>query len=107
VDLLVRHDTVNGRDVIALDGVIDLSTLPILHDHLTRATLDRPGGQIIVDLDAVVAIDDCGLGLLLGAAGRCREGGGDLVVVTSSPRLQHRLHLTKFDHAVTVKTELD
>lgn len=106
VQLLVRHHVVDHRRVIVLDGVIDLSTLPVLHDHLTAALREQPGSEIVVDLDSVQAIDDCGLGLLLGAAGRCRGSGGDLVVVTSATRLRERLAITGFDRAVDVRARL-
>jgi anti-anti-sigma regulatory factor len=40
--------------------------------------------------------------LLLGAAGRARNTGGDLVVVSTEPRMRQRLIDTGFDRAVTV-----
>lgn len=106
MDLLVTYQAVNGEPVMSLDGVIDLASLPTLHDHLARATRDHPGQQLVVDLDGVHAVDDAGLGLLLGAAGRCREAGGDLVVVASSERLRNRLTLTGFERAVEVRERL-
>lgn len=106
MDLLVTHQAVNGQPVMSLEGVIDLASLPTLHDHLVRATRDHAGHELVVDLDAVRAVDDAGLGLLLGAAGRCRESGGDLLVVASAERLRRRLALTGFDRAVEVRDRL-
>jgi len=91
---------------MTLDGVIDLATLPTLHDHLLRTTQDHAGDELVVDLDAVTVVDDAGLGLLLGAAGRCRQSGGNLIVVASAEGLRRRLALTGFDRAVEVRDRL-
>ena len=62
-------------------GSVDLATLPQLGDALFRLVADHPGQRVAVDLDGVDVLDDTGLGVLLGAAGRARQAGGDLVVV--------------------------
>jgi anti-sigma B factor antagonist len=61
---------------------------------------------VAVDLDGVGVLDDSGLGVILGAAGRAREAGGDLVVVCSDARLVARLQLTGLDRAVDVRANL-
>lgn len=104
--LEVREHLVHDRPVIVLDGVIDVSTLPVLHARLDRAIRDHPGVEITVDLDEVDALDDCGLGILLGCAGRSREAGGDLVVVTTSPRLLERFARTRLDRAIEIRARL-
>jgi len=104
VELRARTDVVNGQRVLAFDGVVDLSTLPVFRDRL-MAHLDGDGDPV-VDLDGLSALDDCGLGLLLGAAGRCREQGRELIVMTTSPRWLERLELTGMNRAVTVRRSL-
>ena len=106
VDLHARLDLVASTPVLSVDGVIDLATIPALHSHLARAIAAHPGVALTVDLDAVTALDDCGLGVLLGAAGRARDAGGDLVVVASSERLRGRFRLTGLDRAVDVRERL-
>ena len=59
-----------------------------------------------VDLDGVDVLDDTGLGVLLGAAGRARQAGGELVVVVSDERLRARFEATGFDRAVAVVDRL-
>jgi anti-sigma B factor antagonist len=61
---------------------------------------------VAVDLDGVDVLDDSGLGALLGAAGRARRTGGDLVVVASDQRLRDRFTLTGLDRAVDVVDQL-
>lgn len=86
--------------VVVLDGVLDLATLPALHDRLRRAA--ESSELVVVDIDEVVVLDDAALGVLLGAAGQLRRRGGDLVVVASSDGLRERFNLTGFDRAVRV-----
>ncbi len=98
-----RVDTVGSSIVVAVDGIVDLSTVGRLHDDLARAVRQHPGVTLVVDLDAVGALDDAGLGILLGAAAVARDSGGDVEVVCSRPALRERLTRTRFDRDVTVR----
>jgi anti-sigma B factor antagonist len=100
MDLSVHHQAIGSLTVLSVSGEVDLATLPRLADALTR-TVGGPN-TVVVDLDGVLVLDDAGLGLLLGAAGRARQAGGELSVVCSSPALREHLALTGFDRAVTV-----
>jgi anti-anti-sigma factor len=104
----LRHtlSLVAGRPVVALNGSVDLATVPSLHNALATAILDHPATIIAVDLHGVDAFDDVALGVLLGAAGRARRGGGDLFVVTTDDAVRQRFALTGFDRAVTVASSL-
>lgn len=99
----VRHTRIGDRPVVVVAGVADLSTVPRLHSELVRVAHDHPGVEVVVDLEQVEALDDTALGVLLGAAGRCRETGGDLVVVTAHDRFTTRFARTGFDRAVQVR----
>ena len=103
MDLICRLSLLGTIPVLQVSGEIDLSTVPLLRDHLTRAIGQHPGTELYVDLDGVTALDDAGLGMLLGAAGRAREQGGELVVVCAGERLRHRLALTGVDRSVRVQ----
>lgn len=100
----MRTSSVAGRSVLAIAGEIDLATVPQLHNALARAVNDHT--FVIVDVDGVYACDDTGLGVLLGAAGRAREAGGDLTVVCSDGPFRSRLARTGFDRAVTVTASI-
>jgi anti-anti-sigma factor len=89
-----------------LSGVADLATLPALRDLLMRAVAQHPNADVAVDLDGVGVLDDAGLGVLLGMAGRLRERGHDLVVVATRPALLERFHVTGFDRAVVIVSSL-
>lgn len=106
MDLICRLAAVGGRAVLHASGEIDLATLPLFRDQLVRAIGQNAGQLITVDLDGVTALDDTGLGILLGAAARARELGGDLDVVCTNERLLARLGVTGFDRAVAVRSGL-
>lgn len=102
MDLVCRHAVLGSRPVLQVSGEIDLATLPLLRDHLTRLVTEHPGATVLVDLDGVTALDDTGLGMLLGAAGRAREHHGDLTLVCSSERLLQRFAVTGLARAITI-----
>ena len=101
-----RLDEVGDRPVLHVSGEIDLATVPVLHDQVTRAIARHPAATLWVDLDGVTTFDDAGLGILLGAAGRARELGGDLRIVCTTPRLLQRFALTGFERAVAIDAHL-
>ena len=89
--------------IITLSGEVDLATIPLLHDALTKALAHHPDRTIIIDLDGVTVLDDTGLGVLLGAAGAARQAGADLTVVCNNVRLRERLDRTGFSRAIVVR----
>lgn len=102
MDLTLRRANVGDTHVLMASGDIDLPSLPRFTDALARLVADAPGSRVVVDLDGTGIVDDAALGLLLGAAGRARSGGGDMTVVSTESRLRTRLAETGFDRAVTV-----
>jgi anti-sigma B factor antagonist len=89
--------------VISLSGEVDMATLPLLHDALTKALAHHPGRMIVIDLDGVTVLEDVGLGILLGAAGSARLTGADLVVICNNMRLRERLDRTGFSRAIEIR----
>ena len=102
VDLRTSIDVVGTLPVLTLSGSVDLATLPRLQDGLQRLGALHPGARVAVDLDGVDGLDDTGLGVLLGAAGRARQSGGDLIVVCAGERMRRRFAVTGLDRAVSV-----
>jgi anti-sigma B factor antagonist len=98
--------TVGDAVVIAVDGVVDLAAVGVLHGDLAQAIRRHPGATLIVDLDGVESIDDAGLGVLMGAAATARSAGGDLQVVCNGTALRSRLESTRFDRAVDVRSTI-
>lgn len=103
MDLVCRIATVGNTPVLHVAGDVDLSTLPMFRDHLMRLVHDHRGAQVLVDLDGVLALDDTGLGLLLGAAARARDLGGDLELQSSAGRVRDRLVATRLHEVVALR----
>lgn len=97
---------VGDEAVITLSGEVDMSTIPLLHDALSKALTHHPGRALIIDLDSVTVLDDIGLGVLLGAAGSARQAGADLAVICNNLRLRDRLDLTGFSRAIEVRDRM-
>ena len=102
MELVGRLSQVGTQHVLHLSGDIDMATLPQLHDHLVRAGALHLTTPLFVDLDGLLTLDDSGLGVLLGAAGRFRERGADLVLVCNNERFRARFAVSGFDRAITV-----
>ena len=102
MDLHGSVEIVGSAPVLSLTGSVDLATVAESARPAASGRRRPPGGTVVVDLDGVDALDDAGLGVLLGAAGRARQTGGDLVVVCASEHLRERFAFTGLDRAVTV-----
>jgi anti-sigma B factor antagonist len=106
VDLLCRTLVIAGIPTLQVTGEVDLASLPQLHDALRRAVGEHRGATVAVDLDAVTVLDDAGLGVLLGGAGRAREQGGDLVIISTSERLRKRFDVSGLSRAIEIRDRL-
>ena len=102
MDLKITARAVGDRRVVALDGIADLSTVPVLMSALWREVAAARGATIVIDVDGLISLDDVALGIFLGAAAAAREHGGDLEMLTTSQRWRDRFRTTRFEHAVTV-----
>ena len=107
MDLKITARSVGDRRVVALDGIADLSTVPMLMSQLRREIGLADGATIVIDVDGLISLDDVALGIFLGAAAAAREHGGDLEVLATSQRWRDRFHTTRFEHAVRVLDRLD
>lgn len=92
----------NSTLIVTLEGTLGLSTLPTLNDALQRVAMHSSITRVIVDLDALDTIDDAGLGIIMGFAGRSASRGVPCTCVASLPRIRRQLADTGFDKAVSV-----
>jgi anti-sigma B factor antagonist len=97
---------VGGLVVVAIAGELDLATMPRLRDRLVRVISEHPGMMVVIDLDGLSAIDDAGLGVLVGALRRARVHGGDIELVCSSAELLELFALTRLDRAFVIHPDL-
>jgi anti-anti-sigma factor len=102
VQLRGTIERVGSVPVLSLTGSVDLATVAELRDLLLRLINDYAGQSVLVDLDGVDGLDDAGLGILLGAAGRARQIGGNLGVVCADTQRRERFSLIGLDRAIAV-----
>ncbi len=106
MELVCSLALIGTTPVLQVSGEIDLATLPYFRDQLLRAVSLHGRATLFVDLDGVTVMDDTGLGILLGTAGRAREQGGDVVVVSTNEQLLARFDLTRLNEAMEVRTSI-
>jgi anti-sigma B factor antagonist len=78
LELEHRRDA-KGRDVVVVQGEIDVATSPALREEL-YALIDGGVSELVVDLSGLGFIDSSGLGVLVAALKHTRERGGELVL---------------------------
>lgn len=106
MDLRTTATTVGDVPTVSVEGVIDLASIAVFRDVLLRTIHSNSAQLVVVDLDGVAALDDAGLGVLLGAAAAARQADGDLEIVCNDDRLRTRLERTRLDRAITVRTSI-
>jgi len=87
---IIRDGT---QPVLVFSGEIDLATVPTCSDMLTKFVDDHAGTDIAVDMRQVTALDDTGVGVILGAVARARTTGSHLVLVIDDSNMRARFGL--------------
>ena len=85
---LIIHD--GSQSVLVFAGEIDLATVPECSDMLTKFVDDHAGSDLAVDMRQVSALDDTGVGVILGAAARARASGSHLALVIDDQHMRAR-----------------
>ncbi|MFM2072534.1 MAG: hypothetical protein RLZZ623_2797 [Actinomycetota bacterium] len=106
MDLLCRVAVVGSLPSLVISGELDLASIPEFTDAVSRLINDHVGSTVAVDLDGITVLDDTGLGVLLGAAGRARQHGGDVVLVCTGERLLERFEQSGLSRALEVRARL-
>ena len=81
------------QPVLVFSGEIDLATVPECSDMLTKFVDEHAGSDLAVDLRQVTALDDTGVGVILGAVARARASGSHLVLVIDDQHMRARFSL--------------
>ena len=82
-----------SQSVLVFAGEIDLATVPECSDMLTKFVDDHAGRDIAIDLCQVTALDDTGVGVILGAVARARTLGSDLALIIDDHHMRQRFSL--------------
>ena len=82
-----------SQSVLIFAGEIDLATVPECSDMLTKFVDDHAGRDIAIDLCQVTALDDTGIGVILGVVARARTSGSHLALIIDDQHMRQRFGL--------------
>ena len=82
----VSARTEDWLEILGVAGELDAATVPRLREQLEQC-LSGGCRWLLVDLHELEYIDSTGLGLLIGAAKRLAEAGGDLAIACPRPNV--------------------
>ena len=92
--------TENGTSrTVRLEGTCDLATAPELRNALQQLTPPEIR-EVTVEVSALEFIDSTGLGVILGAMRRLREGAGTLRIAGASGTVRRVLEITDLDKVI-------
>jgi anti-sigma B factor antagonist len=91
--LTARIESRNGVARIALEGDLDMATVPVLTDHLGRFEADGVAG-IMLDLRELTFVDCSGLRVFLAARARSNANGHRFILVGATPGARRLFELT-------------
>ena len=84
---------------LKLEGECDIGTAPELREAL-RSLIPPEVTDLRIDVHDLDFIDSTGLGVIVGALRRIREGGGELTLVGARGAVQRVLEVTRLDQAI-------
>ena len=99
-----KYDDVKKRWEIALRGEIDISTVQSLKETLEEAFREKKSDISLV-LSDLEYIDSTGLGAIIGAYGRMKEKGKDIVLIKPSATLKKLLAITSLNKVFVIEED--
>jgi anti-anti-sigma factor len=93
LEIRQEHDAETGVEVIAPQGEIDISNLPIL-DQVLADVLKRRPRRLVVDLTGLAYVDSGGVSSLLRAGQRLARQGGQLSLAGGSRFVRRLVQMT-------------
>ena len=91
----------DGRNLLAVSGVVDLFAAPELKDR-ALALLDERGRELVLDLSQATYIDSTGLGVLLSAAKRAELLEGRIVIVNVDAQIARIFEITGLETILAI-----
>jgi anti-sigma B factor antagonist len=99
LDLRITTTENGASRTVRLEGTCDLATAPELRNAL-QPLLPPEVQEVIVDVSALEFIDSTGLGVILGAMRRLREGAGTLRIAGATGTVRRVLEITDLDKVI-------
>lgn len=106
MELEVTTRQVGDVTVVRVSGEVDVYTAPGL-DEVLSSEVESGHMRLILDLTRVDFLDSTGLGVLVKALKRTREGGGGLAVVAVHERITKVFRITGLDAVMPLASTVD
>ena len=99
MNLQIEIDGDASHRRVRLEGECDIGSAPALRETL-RPLVPPEVSELVIDVSNLDFIDSTGLGVIVGALRRMREGGGDLSLAGAHGVVLRVLEVTKLDQAI-------
>ncbi len=86
-----------GKVIVHVHGALEVATAPELRARLVDLIDGQGNAHVIIDLRATTFVDAAGLSVLVDAAARMREKGGELVLSGSTDAVAHAIRAAGLD----------
>jgi len=106
--LSAQITSINGIPIVAVQGEIDLYTVPEFRKALQQV-IDEEPSALIVDLREISYIDSAGLGALLAAFKTLSAHNAPICVVTGpdNPGVRRVLEITRLDTLMLIRNSVE
>ncbi len=99
MDLTIGVHASGPVRVVRMEGSCDLATAPRLRQTL-QPFIPPDVNEVVLDVSLLEFIDSTGLGVVLGALRRLREGGGTLRITGANGIVRRVLEITDLDKVI-------
>jgi anti-sigma B factor antagonist len=87
----------SGATILEVEGTLVLGRECEQLERLVGKMVQEGKKKIILDLSKVSYVDSFGIGILVGAFGRCKEGGGVMRVAGVQDKILHIIKIARVD----------
>jgi anti-sigma B factor antagonist len=95
--LKITQREVGNAVILDLNGKLTGGPDAETFREVFKSLIDRDKKNIVVNLEKVSWINSTGLGILISGYTSVRRGGGDLVIMHASDRIESILYVTKLN----------
>lgn len=106
MDVLFATREIEGTNIVAVEGEIDLYTAPLLRRRVEES-VESGRRDLVLDLRPVTFLDTSGLGALVSCLETTRRHDVTLELVCTQPHLLKILRITGLDRVLTVRPDLE
>lgn len=99
MSLQIGTDKAGAVDILSCRGEIDLSSAPQLRAAL-EPVFEAAQPQLLMDLSGVSFMDSTGIGIIVNALNRLREGNGKCAFCGAGPRVHRILQIAGLINAL-------